>query len=133
MIIQVKKSQVEVAGALKNVLITIEAEFETDIDFSYWDKEAKKDTISNLNLGRLECVYIQAKAEFPELDYLGLDSIGQNFVRPSQFEKDILQSVEVHGLINNALKDLVDRTLKGHETLNQFLKGGQNETRKITS
>lgn len=121
-LLSAKPIDLTIEGLVKRAVVSIRYDLDHDIDFSYWDAETAKATQNDLERGRVLCLYIQVEVKFSDLDgFEGVDSLGQVFVRPSSHDKDILQTVKDHGMIDNASQDLIDRVLKGVEQINQFL------------
>ncbi len=114
--------ELAIKGMQKRAIVSIEVENETDIDFSYWDKKTAKHTQKDLDSGKVICLWVLVRIGFSGLDgFEGVDSLGQVFVRPSSIETDVFQTVNDHGMIDNASSDLIEQVLKGVDKLNEFL------------
>lgn len=116
-----KRMNFKINGHLVQGLVTVKYDYETDMDFSYWDDEAKKQTIKDLDAGRVAALYVQVEVHFEGLT--GLDSLGQVFVRNSAFDKDLTQTVSDHAMIQTAIDDLTKQVLELAPKLQRFVKG----------
>ena len=121
-LIKAFKGQAKIEGLIKKTLVSIEVESD-DVDFSYWDEEAKNDTIKSLDKGLTECLWVKVTVRFADLAHFeGSDSLGQVFVRSNVgYSKDIMQTVSIHDMVQNATDDLVAQVLQGKSQIDTFL------------
>lgn len=102
---QTKKINFKINGHDVEAIVSIKFDYESDPDFSFWDEELKIETQDAIASGKTSCIYVQAEIHFEGLT--GMDSLGMVFVRNSSFNKDVMQSVDDHGMIDNAKADLI--------------------------
>lgn len=117
------KTTALIEGLVKNVVVTIEIDQE-DVDFSYWDADLAKETAKDLERGAVSCVWVNVRASFSDLAHFeGSDSLGQVFLRGSYDSaiKDLKQTVKDHGMVKNAIDDLVASVLQGKSQIDSFL------------
>lgn len=121
-VIKAYKTRVQINDLVKEVLVTIEAELEAQVDYDGLDDTLINEVSRDLENNTIKCFYLQVRADFTGLDgFTGLDSIGQVFTRGSSENTDLVQSAEIYSMAENAINDLVAQVLQGVETINNFL------------
>lgn len=114
---------VTIEGLVKRALVSIEVDHD-EPSYDYWETSDVLETKASLLADNVRCIFISVSVKFADLDgFEGFDSLGCNFVRPSYYIDDILQSVKDHTMVLNAESDLVVRVLQGQYKLTNFLKG----------
>lgn len=120
-LVKAYKTEAKIKGLTKTVLISIEVDYETDVDLSYMEPAERAKTERRLERGQLDCFWVKVTARFSDLSHFeGLDTLGQVFVSKPD---DLDSCVSDHDMAQNAIADLVAQTLQGVESINQFLKG----------
>lgn len=114
-LIKAYKTQTQIEGLTKDVLIAIEVEPEHDIDLSYMDAK----TVRKMERGALDCVWVKVTARFAELAHFeGVDSLGQVFCVSHD---DLLGTVKDHDMAQYAIDDLIKQVLQSRVLIDQFL------------
>lgn len=113
---QVKKHTFKINGHEVEALLTISYDHD-DVDLQYLD-DAEQISVDLAN-EVLSCVYVQVSVLFEGLE--GTDGLGQVFVKNASFERDILDTVVNHGMIQIATNELVEQVLDSAKKFNKFL------------
>ena len=90
----------------KQVEIVIKYDYETDTpDFDYGSFEDNQKEMSRFESGELLNLYVLVEAKIGHLS--GSDSLGQVFVKASNFDQDIMETIESYNMVEHAINDLM--------------------------
>jgi hypothetical protein len=106
-IVKELQRKVKVKGFNVPAMIRISWEYEQDaIDVAFETEKDNQEYIERFNTGELSNVIIFVEASIE--GELGRDTLGACHVRSRYFDKDILETVETYGMIDNAVKEAID-------------------------
>lgn len=103
---------IELSDLKKPIEITISFDYDPESpDFDYGTEHVNQKEMSRFESGELLNLYIVVEAKIGHL--AGHDSLGQVFVKASNLEQDVMDTVKAYDMIQNAIDDLkldIERT-----------------------
>lgn len=97
-----------------NVSFHVEPD-DCEIDIEFETDEEKQEFYKKLNSGQIQNVFIQVIASYQGI--IGADSLGGNLISS---KNEILETIEEHGMTENACEELVKEIIQMSKDLKQF-------------
>jgi hypothetical protein len=114
------KTTAKINGMDKNVIITIKFDHESDPDLDGMSPQEQEQTLSKIERGQLDCMFVMVTAHWAELSYFeGSDCLGQVF---SASRADFDSTLKDHNMVQNAILELFNQTMQGIAETQTFLK-----------
>lgn len=108
----VKQYTIELSEFKKPIQVNIKFDYEQDPpDFDYGTEHVNQKEMARFESGELLNLYVLVEVSIGHL--VGHDSLGQVFVKASNLEQDVMDTVQAYDMVQNAIESLkidIERT-----------------------